>query len=190
MLREATSSRWAGVPDPDKAAPAAMAVYFGAYGPATVDAFGVWLAGGWFGKRQLRTWFDELGDRVTEVELDGERAHVLAEDLDELASVKPTPAIRLLPGFDQYVLGPGTADRHVVPAARRAAVSRQSGWISPVVVACGVVRGTWQLDDDREHVAGLQEAGRMPRHALQPGVARLSSILDRDLGAAISLAQD
>jgi len=37
----------------------------------------------------------------------------------------------------------------VVPSARRTAVSRQAGWISPVVVARGVVCGTWTLDGDR-----------------------------------------
>jgi hypothetical protein len=188
MLPEAASSRWAGVPDPDEAAPVAIVAYFGAYGPATIDAFGNWLAGGWFGKRQLRTWFEALGDRLAEVDVDGERAHVLAEDLDELASAGPTTAVRLLPGFDQYVLGPGTADAHVVPAARRAAVSKQSGWISPVVVARGAVCGTWELESEQVRVVWFREAGKLPRNALDAEVARLSSILDRDLRAAISLA--
>jgi len=182
------SSRWAGVPDPDEGAPAAIVAYFGAYGPATIDAFGNWLAGGWFGKRQLRTWFSELGKRMAEVEVDGEPAHVLAEDLDELVSARPTAAVRLLPGFDQYVLGPGTGDGHVVPAARRGAVSKQSGWISPVVVAGGVVRGTWELDGEWVRVAWFREAGRPPRKALEAEVARHSSILDRGLHASISLA--
>jgi winged helix DNA-binding protein len=185
---EAASSRWAGVPDPDEAAPAAIAAYFGTYGPATIDAFGTWLAGGWFGKRQLRTWFDALGDRMTEVEVDGERAHVLAEDLDELAAARPTRAVRLLPGFDQYVMGPGTGDGHVVPAARRAAVSKQSGWISPVLLSGGAVRGTWELDGEQARVAWFKEAGRPPRKALDAEVARLSSILGRDLRTTITLA--
>ena len=85
------------------------------------------------------------------------------------------------------MLGPGTADGHVVPTARRGAVSRQSGWISPVVVAGGVVCGTWELDDDRVDVAWFREAGKPPREALDEEVARLSSILDRPLRPAISL---
>ena len=101
--------------------------------------------------------------RLVEVDVDGERAYVLAEDVDELASTEPTTALRLLPGFDQYVLGPGTGDGHVVPASRRAAVSRQAGWISPVVVAGGVVCGTWELDGDDVRVAWFAEAGKPPR---------------------------
>ena len=109
---------------------------------------------------------------------------MLAEDLDELASTKPAPTVRLLPGFDQYVLGPGTADAHVLPPARREAVSRQAGWISPVVVGDGVVRGTWELDGDEVRIAWFREAGRAPRSLLRAEVEGLSSILGRDLRPA------
>ena len=185
-LPDDASSRWGGIPEPDEAAPHAIVAYLRAYGPATVDAFGNWLAGGWFGKRQLRAWASELGDRLAEVDVEGERAIVLAEDLDELARTRASSAVRLLPGFDQYVLGPGTGDGHVVPAARRAAVSRQSGWISPVVVVGGFVRGTWELDGERVAIAWFRESGKPPRGALGEEVARLSSLLERPLRTALT----
>jgi hypothetical protein len=188
MRPEAASSRWAGVPDPDEAAPIVIVAYLGAYGPATFDNLRNWLSRGRIGARSLRTWFGALGKRLAEVDVDGERAYVLAEDLDKVASARPTAAVRLLPGFDQYVLGLGTEDGHVVPAARRAAVSRQSGWISPIVVARGVVCGTWALDGGQVRIAWFREAGRPPRNALEAEVSRLSSILDGSLRAAISLA--
>jgi hypothetical protein len=189
MLPESASTRWSGIPAPEDAAPVAIRAYLGAYGPATMDAFGNWLAGGYFGKRQLRAWFGELEPQLAEVGVEGERAFVLAEDLDELVSSPPTSAMRLLPGFDQYVLGPGTGDGRVVPAARRAAVSRQAGWISPVVVASGVVSGTWELDGGHVRIAWFPEAGRLPRKALSAEVSRLAGILDRDLAPAIVLAE-
>lgn len=188
MRPQDASSRWRGLPDPDQAAAIAITDYFRAYGPTTIDAFGNWLAGGYFGKRQLRAWFSAFEPRLAEVDLDGERAHVLAEDLDELVSTSPTAVVRLLPGFDQYVLGAGTADGRVVPTARRAAVSRQSGWISPVVVVGGVVSGTWELDGDEARIAWFGEAGKPPRNALKAELARLSSLLGRDLRPAISIA--
>ena len=187
MRPEDASSRWRGLPDPDEAAASAIVAYFRCYGPATIEAFGSWLAGGYFGKRQLRAWFGALGEQLVEVDVDGERLHVLAEDLDELESVTPSKAVRLLPGFDQYVLGPGTGDGRVVPTSRRAAVSRQSGWISPVVVVGGGVHGTWELDGDLVRVAWFREAGRPPRTALRAEVARLSSILDRDLRSDVTI---
>jgi hypothetical protein len=189
MLPESASARWTGVPPPEDAAPIAIRSYLGAYGPATMDAFGNWLAGGYFGKRQLRAWFGELEPQLAEVDVEGERAFVLAEDLDELASTAPTPAVRLLPGFDQYVLGPGTGDGRVVPTARRAAVSRQAGWISPIVVVGGVVSGTWEIDGDQLRVAWFPEAGRQPRKALGVEVARLAQILGRDLAPAMVVVE-
>jgi hypothetical protein len=188
MRPEVASSRWAGLPEPDRAAPIAIDAYLRAYGPTTMQAFGTWLSGGWFGKRQLRAWFEALRPRLAEVEVDGETAYVLAEDVDELRSTKPTSAVRLLGGFDQYVLGPGTADGHVLPSARRALVSKQSGWIAPVVVAGGVISGTWELEDGELRIAWFSEAGRPPRAALDREVGRLSSILDRGLRAVISPA--
>ena len=184
---EDASSRWRALPDPDAAATAAIVSYFGSYAPATIAAFGSWLAGGWFGTRQLRAWFGAIEDRFVPVDVDGERAYVLAEHVDELVAAAPTTAVRLLAGFDQYVLGPGTGDGRVVPTSRRAAVSRQSGWISPVVVVGGVVRGTWELDGGALRVAWFGEAGRPPRNALLAEAARLSTIVGRELRLAIDV---
>jgi len=47
--------------------------------------------------------------RLAEVEVGGERAYVVPEHLDELVVTKPTRTVRLVPGFDQFVMGPGTA---------------------------------------------------------------------------------
>ena len=187
MRPDDASPRWAGLPDPEDAAPAAIETYLRAYGPADGEAFGRWLSGGWFGKRQLRAWFDALGDRLAQVEVGGEAAFVLAEDLDDLAATRPSRAVRLLPGFDQVVLGPGTNDGHVTAPERRTAVSRQSGWIAPVVVRGGAVSGTWQLEKDRVTVEWFAEAGRVPRSALGDEVARIASILDRQLDSTVAV---
>jgi hypothetical protein len=184
----AASSRWAGVPEPDEAAPLAIAAYLRAYGPANADAFGNWIGSGRIRKRRIRSWFEAVGPQLAAVEVGGEPAYVLAEDLDDLMSAKPTRAVRLLPGFDQFVMGPGTDDGHVVPARRRAAVSKQSGWISPVVIVGGVVHGTWERAGDRVQVAWFKEAGVVRRTALVAEVKRLSKILGRELRLEVSVA--
>lgn len=185
---EAASVRWVAPPEADVAAPVAIRTYLRAYGPATVDTFGTWLAGGWFGKRQLRAWFASLGDELAEVEVDGEPAYLLAEDLDDVAASKASSVVRLLPAFDQWVLGPTTADGHVTPAARRSAVSRQAGWIAPVAVVGGAVRGTWELDGGRVRVAWFAEAGPVPRDALAEEVARLAPVLGVEPDVEVSVA--
>jgi hypothetical protein len=180
------SRGWAGLPSAEDAAPVAIAAYLGAYGPASADSFANWLAGGWFPKRRVKALFAEMGDRLAEVSVEGERLWVRREDLDEVAAAQPTKALRLLGGFDQWVLGPTTADIHVLAAARRTDVSRQSGWIAPIVIAGGVVRGTWDLDRDTVRVAWFRESGRAPRTALQGETQRLATLLGRTLTVEIA----
>jgi len=185
---ESASALWAGVPAPDDAAPIAIAAYLRAYGPSTVDGFRNWLTRGRTSKAKLRRWFDAFRPRLAEVQVGSDKAFVLAEDLDDLVATKPTREVRLLPGFDQFVMGPGTEDAHVVPAHRRRVVSKQSGWIAPVVVAGGVVRGTWDMGTDRVRVAWFTEAGAVPRTALRAEAKRLSTISGRALRLEVSLA--
>ena len=180
------STRWAGIPDPDVAGPVAVAAYLGAYGPATADGFRNWLSRGLIPARRVATWFAELGDGMTAIEVGGEPAYILTEHLDDLAMTKPSRTVRLLGGFDQWVLGPGTDDPHVIAPARRSDVSRQSGWIAPIVVAGGIVSGTWGLDGDAVSVGWFGEAGKPPRRRLEAEVKRLGTILDRRL--TLSLA--
>jgi hypothetical protein len=187
VLPAAASSRWAGVLEPDEAAPIVIVGYLSAYGPATIDNFRNWLSRGRVSARQIRSWFNELGDRIIVVEVDGERRYVLTKDLDELASSRPTTAVRLRPGFDQYVLGPGTEDSHIIPAKRRTAVSKQAGWIAPIVVAGGSVTGTWEVDGERLRVAWFKESGKPPRTNLAAEVERLSAILDRQLRPEVKI---
>ena len=183
---ETASSRWPGMPPLDEAAPRVMAAYLGAYGPTTIDRLGAWLAGGWFGLRQLRGWLEALGSDLATVEVDGATAFALAGDVHAIASARRSNAVRLLPGFDQWVLGPGTADGVVTPKERRAEVSRQAGWISPVVIVGGVVRGTWDLSAERVAVTWFPEGGRLPRARLAEEVERVSTILGRALVLEVS----
>jgi hypothetical protein len=175
--------RWSGLLELDEAGPRAVESYFRAYGPATAAHVHYWLSEGLgAGRRGVQSWISGLGGRLAEVEADGERAYVLREDLDELASTRPTSGVRLLPGYDQWVIGPGTADPHVVPPARRTLVSRQTA----LVVVGGVLSGTWAMQGDAVAIAWFAEAGDPPRAELGKEVARLGGILAR--GLTLSLA--
>jgi hypothetical protein len=181
------SPRWAGLPVEEVAAPTVLRAYLGVYGPSTIDRFGDWLAGGWFGKRMLRAWIDALADELVEVDVEGERLLHLAVQLDDLAGAAPTETVRLLPGFDQYVLGPGTDDGRAVAPARRSAVSKQGGWIAPVVVTGGIVTGTWELAGTAVRVSWFAEHDRPAPRRLEAEVDRLGAIVGRDLELALSL---
>ena len=109
---------------------------------------------------------------------------MLSKDLDELTATPATSAVRLLPGYDQWVLGPGTADPHVVPPPRRKLVSRKAN----LVIAGGVVSGTWTLTDDEVVTTWFAEAGRAPKTALADEVQWLATILDRPLRSRVEMA--
>ena len=176
--------RWAGIPDLDEAGPRAVGAYFRAYGPATAGHLQYWLGACLgAGRKRIQTWIAGFGDRLAAVDIEGESAYVLGEDLPGLAGTSPTIAVRLLPGYDQWVLGPGTADEHIVPPRRRSLVSRQAN----VVISGGVVSGTWALTHDRVAVAWFAEGGPPPMERLADEVARLATILDLPLQLSVTV---
>lgn len=177
--------RWVGLPDIDEAGRRAVEAYFRTYGPATYDHVHSWLGNGLgAGRKRIQSWLAGLGERLVAIDIDGQTAHVLSDDLDELVATPATTAVRLLPGFDQWVLGPGTADAHIVPPARRTLVSRGA----QMVIVGGVVSGTWSLTGEDLVVGWFSELGPAPSMALAEEVARLATILDLPLKPTIRMA--
>ena len=81
--------RWAGVPDLDEAGMRAVEAYFRAYGPATPDHVQYWLGEGLgAGRKRIQAWIAGFGDRLAALDIDGEPAYVLREDLEELAGTR------------------------------------------------------------------------------------------------------
>jgi hypothetical protein len=172
--------RWAGIPDLDEAGARAVEAYFRAYGPATPAHLQYWLGNGLgAGGKRIQAWIAGFGDRLAPVGIDGAAAYILREDLEDLAATPSTTAVRLLPSYDQWVLGPGTDDAHVVPPARRALVTRQAA----IAIVGGVVSGTWSLKD-RVTIDWFPEATQPAEDAVADEIARLATILDRPLQPA------
>jgi Winged helix DNA-binding domain len=177
--------RWAGVPELDDAGMRAVEAYFRAYGPATHEHVQYWLGSGLSaGRKRIEGWLARLGERLVEVEVDGQQHSMLRDDLDELMETPSSTVVRLLPAYDQWLLGPGTADARIVPPARRELVSRGAS----VVIVGGVVTGTWTLADDEVAIDWFPEAGRAPGDALEREVDRLAGTLDRSLRMAVKAA--
>lgn len=171
------------LPDPSDAGPQVVEAYFRIHGPAAPDRVHEWLGPGLGVKRKVVAgWLDALGERLVTVTIDGEQALVLRDDLDELEASRASTAVRLLPGRDAWVMGPGTDDPHVVPPARRQPVSRSVN----LVIARGAVAGTWTARDESLSITWFGESERVPRAALADECTRLSSFLDRPLGLAVA----
>lgn len=110
-----------------------------AYGPATHQQFAQWLAvpASW-----ASALFERLGAALQAVELEGERAWVVAGDT--LTPDTAPEGVRLLPYFDAYVVGCHPRARLFPgPAAGRALAGGQAGNF-PVLLVDGVVAGVWQ----------------------------------------------
>ncbi|MEU4623244.1 winged helix DNA-binding domain-containing protein [Actinoplanes sp. NPDC023801] len=170
---------WTGLPEPDEAAVRVIPAYLGAFGPATTESFDQWLIRGMSKKASLRKWFTGLtrSGVLTEVEVDGRSAYARTADLDDIAAAEPVPGVRLLPAFDQFVLGPGTREEHIIDPERRPLISKAAGWISPVVVAAGRVAGTWEQTDSGITVQLFAEAGPVPGDDLAAEAAHVAAII-------------
>lgn len=114
--------------------------YLSAHGPATVSDFVAWT--GVLASDAKEIWA-RAEDRLASVEVEGDAAWILRADLPSLErSVLAGSNVRLLPHFDSFLLGHD--DRtHLVDAAQHPHVYRNQGWVSPVVLVNGQVRGVW-----------------------------------------------
>ncbi|MDQ6617050.1 MAG: winged helix DNA-binding domain-containing protein, partial [Actinomycetota bacterium] len=128
----------------------AVSSYPGAHGPARAAAFDHWLCRGTSKKASLRAWSAQLGDRLTTVDVEGDKIRAHTEDVGDLVDAVPDDTIRLLPAFDQYVPGPGTNDVHVT--------------------------GTWNVTKDRLKIQLFGEHGDSSRGALTREVERVASV--------------
>ncbi|WP_052460695.1 DNA glycosylase AlkZ-like family protein [Microbacterium gorillae] len=177
--------RWPGLPAAGEDARAAILRYLAAYGPATDANLEYWFVEGLgVPRRLLRGWLDRLiGAGVTAVHLAGDPAYARTVDLDDLASAEPSDVVRLLPAYDPWVLGPGTADPAIVAPARRALLSRGE---RPVLRG-GAVCGTWRLTDATVAVSWFAEAGAAPHEALRSEASRVAGVLGREADCAIEV---
>jgi hypothetical protein len=145
--------------------------YLRAFAPASPGDFKLWLGS----SRAVPQAFAELAGELVEVE---PKRFALAEDVPRLAT-KPT-GVKLLPGFDGYVLHPNT-DRPVPPEFMPR-VSRTAGWISPTVVERGRVVGTWSHAVKGGRLALAVEPFASLTKATAAAVAREARSLARYLG--------
>jgi hypothetical protein len=109
--------------------------------------------------------------------------YALAEDAEELQDAAPSNALRLLPGFDQYVLGPGTGDVRLIPADQRTLVSKTAGWIAPTIVKRGRVIGTWEIDGDTAALTLFPGMEKPDPAEVAREAERLGACLGRELQA-------
>jgi hypothetical protein len=148
--------------------------YFRAFGPATAADFTTWsgLPSG--------AAIASVRDELTEVEFDGRRGWTLA-------AVEPAPAFRLLPMFDNYLLG--YRDRTAMLDPRLHPRVYVGGIIKASVVCDGRVIGIWRLERSARsaavRVTPFEPFNRRHHDELDRERADIGRYLGRPVGLAL-----
>jgi Winged helix DNA-binding domain len=186
-VRFTTPQSWlpGGVPevDPDEALREVTRRYLGAYAPATRADLRRWWG---VPPAQAGRMLSALGDEAVELDIDGERYWMLAVHAGEAAALRRPPNVaRLLPGFDQWVVGASRTAPAQLDPKHKARVHRPQGWISPVLLVNGRIDGVWrhELKGGRLLVE-IESFGTLPAWARKQATAeagRLAEHLGGDL---------
>jgi uncharacterized protein YcaQ len=115
--------------------------HLGAYAPATREELARWWA---VSPAQAKRMLVALGHEAAEVDVGGEPHWMLAADAVEAADARPPKVARLLPGFDQWVIGASRNSPALLDPEHKARVYRPQGWISPVLLVNGRIEGVWR----------------------------------------------
>ena len=146
--------------------------YFAAYSPATAHDFGAWSAMPHAQSVAL------IRDELTPVDIAGRPGFRLGE-------VEPQRGVRLLPAFDNYLIG--YKDRREILEPDLHEHVYQGGMIRPTVLVDGQVVGTWALEraKGRVTVTPFAQLTAAVRGAVDAELADLSRYLGRDLDASV-----
>jgi len=115
--------------------------YLNAYGPTTPEDMATWSG---LPMSKIRAAWPHIADQLMEVEVAGSPAWMLktcAAWLDELPA--PSPIVRLLPGFDIYLLGYRNR-AFAVPPQYAKRINAGGGILHPTVLVDGRAVGTWK----------------------------------------------
>ena len=132
--------RWSPV-DPGAARVEVTRRFLGAHGPATREDLARWWAESPAAAGRMLA---ALGEQVAPVDVEGRTAWALAEHVAELEDATASRGARLLPGFDQYVIGATLHSEQLLPGDFKARVHRPQGWVSPVLLVDGRMDGVWR----------------------------------------------
>jgi hypothetical protein len=180
------TSKAAAVPINPRAAQTELARrYLAAYGPATCHDFARWWGGG--GVAGARQSMLALGEDASPVQVDGSPAWMLAADAREVDQLPLGRSVRLLPAFDQYVVAASAHAEHLLPLGFRSRIYRPQGWISPVLLVNGQMKGTWRHEKRGRHVdVVIEPFANLPRW-VRIAAEQEGLLLARFLGGGLRL---
>ncbi|MFD8968187.1 winged helix DNA-binding domain-containing protein [Streptomyces sp. NPDC059568] len=153
--------------------------FLSAFGPARTEDLARWWG---VGPAQARRMLNRLGNETVAIDVDGDPYWILADHLSELDSAEPEKTVRLLPAFDPWVIGASRTAPAQLAQKYRAQVYRPQGWMSPVLLVNGQMRGVWSSQrTGRRLRVRITPFGRLPawaRRQTETEAERLADFLD------------
>ena len=186
----ARPDQWLGlgesdVVDPDEALRAITRRFLSAYGPATREDLARWWAVSPAAGGRL---ISGLGDEVTLVDLEGAEYWALTNTVSALTEASPTKSVRLLPGFDPYIIGSTKHATKLMAGDFKARVHRPQGWVSPVLLVDGRIDGVWRHDNKgKRMLLDIEPFAPVPKWVAR-GAEQEAESLAAFLGGPLELA--
>ena len=136
------------------------------------------------GGRMLRALESELA----EVAVEGAPMLMLREHVAEAAVAEPLRSVRLLPGFDQYVIAATLHAEALMPGPFKTRVHRPQGWISPVLLVGGRMAGVWRHErKGKRLLVEVEPFARVPKWAREAATAEAERLAEF-LGGSLELS--
>jgi winged helix DNA-binding protein len=186
-----TSPRsWLGLegsdgPDPEDALREVVRRFVTTYGPVPTDEVARWWGES---ARTIGRVLRSLDDEVVEVDVEGTLAWATRAAARGIVRHEPAGSVRLLPGFDQYVIGSTKHSARLLPAGiDRDRVHRQAGWVSPVLAVDGMLEGVWSWTRKGSRVLVTIEPFRTPPRGVRTAAESEAELLATHLGGALDL---
>jgi hypothetical protein len=139
--------------DPDQVQIELAHRYLEAYGPATPYDLASWSG---LPVSQARSAFQSIPDDLIEVKIGDSSAWMLPGHAGWLDQPSADPIVRLLPGYDAYLLGYQNRD-FMVPARYARRIHPGGGLIKPTLIVDGLAVGIWKKETRKDHIAIIVE---------------------------------
>jgi len=144
--------------------------YVQAYGPTRPDDFAIWSG---LTIKQAREGFAALADDLIEVDMMGTAAWILKQSASWLNDLPDAPSVRLLPRYDNYLLG-YSSRAWMVDSAYAKRIHPGGGQINQTVIVDGAAMGTWQHKPGRIMIE--------PFEPIKPELVPLIEAEQQDIG--------
>ena len=157
--------------------------YLAAYAPATQADFKRWSG---LGVAQVKAAWEAVAPECAPVALPKGEGLMLERQIDALAAPPPKPIVRLLPRYDNYLLGYESRAFMVADAyAKR--VHPGGGMIRSCVLIDGEARANWKLEKRRAGIRVLVEPFEALEHSILPRLEAEVQSLGRFLNSSAEL---